>query len=124
MKKLMSKFNFALISVMVAAPAFAADNNSALCGLIKRLSGVFGWIRNLAFIGAAFIIAAWAWDFIAAGKVEMKDIKTKGLGMLVGFLLLFMVGVLVNFLLGAASDGGSLGCADFNWDDFGKSFSK
>jgi hypothetical protein len=64
----------------------------------------------LAFIGAAFIIAAWAWDFISAGKVEMKDIKTKGIGMFVGFALLFTIGILVNFLLSAAGEGGSFDC--------------
>ena len=116
MKKLMSKFNFALISVMVVTPAFA--DHDALCDVLKNLSGVFGWIRNLAFVGAAFIIAAWAWDFIAKGEVKMDDVKKKGLGMFVGFLLLFMVGVLVNFLLNAAGPEGALGC-DFDWKTFG-----
>ncbi|MBO5834245.1 MAG: hypothetical protein J6R22_04815 [Alphaproteobacteria bacterium] len=109
MKKLMNKFNFALVAVMVATPAFA-DN--PMCDLVKRLGHIFGWIRNLAFVGAAFIIAAWAWDFIAKGEVKMDDVKKKGMGMFVGFLLLFSIGILINFLLGAADVGGSFQCPD------------
>lgn len=115
MKKLMNKFNFALVAVMAATPAFA-DN--PMCDLVKRLGHIFGWIRNLAFVGAAFIIAAWAWDFIAKGEVKMDDVKKKGMGMFVGFLLLFSIGILINFLLGAADVGGSFQCQGA-FDDWG-----
>lgn len=121
MKKLVNKLNFALIAIMTTVPLFAADTTAAgsekaeLCNLLKRLSGVFGWIRNLAFIGAAFIIAAWAWDFISKGEVKMDDVKKKGIGMFVGFALLFMIGILVQFLMSAA--GGEGFCAEVfkNW---------
>lgn len=115
MKKLMNKFNFALVAVMVATPAFA---DSPMCDLVKRLGHIFGWIRNLAFVGAAFIIAAWAWDFISKGEVKMDDVKKKGMGMFVGFLLLFSIGILINFLLGAADVGGSFQCQGA-FDDWG-----
>ena len=110
MKKLVNKFNFALIAMMVSGPALAATQNEAFCDLVDRLGYVFGWIRNLAFVGAAFIIAAWAWDFISKGDVKMDDVKKKGIGMFVGFALLFTIGILINFLLSAAGEGGSFGC--------------
>ena len=100
MKKIMNKINFALIAVMASVPAFAADT-SAMCKAIKELGNVFNLLRTMAFIGAAFYIAGWAWGYISDGKAEMKDIKTKGQGLLVGFSLLFLVGVLLSFIMSA-----------------------
>lgn len=108
MKKIMNKFNFALVAIMASAPAFA-DND--MCALISRLKGVFGLLRTLAFVGAAFYIAGWAWGFISSGKAEMKDIKEKGIGLLIGFSLLFMVGAILSFLL-SASGQQTLGCPE------------
>lgn len=100
MKKIMNKINFAIIAVMASAPAFAEDlDASGFCGLLKELHNVFNWLRVLAFIGAAFYIAGWAWEFISSGKAEMKTIKEKGTGLLVGFILLFMIGALLSFVL-------------------------
>lgn len=115
MKKLMKKFNFALIGVMATvAPAMAAGNqpdlNKAICELAKQFGGVFSTLRTLAFIGAAFTIAGWAWGYISKGKVEFKDVQEKGIGMLVGFFLLFGVGMIVTAFMSMAGDGGSLGC--------------
>ena len=101
MKKIMNKINFAIIGVMASVPAFAAGDNG-LCAAITKLGGIFKLLRTLAFIGAAFYIAQWAWDYIAKGDVEMKDIKNKGTGLLVGFSLLFMVGVILSFVLSAS----------------------
>lgn len=109
MKKIMNKVNFAIIAMMVSVPAFAAVNESAICGLMKELKGVFGLLRTLAFIGAAFYIAGWAWEFISKGEAKPDDIKKKGTGLLVGFILLFTIGVLLQIL--ATTSGGTLfGC--------------
>ena len=110
MKKIMNKANFAIIGLMASmAPAMAADNG--LCNLVKELGGLLGMLRTLAFIGAGFTIAGWAWDYISKGKVELKDVQTKGIGLLVGFVLLFGVGMVLSFLMSAAAPGGSLNCA-------------
>lgn len=110
MKKIMNKANFAIVGLMVSmAPAMAADNG--LCNLVRELGGLLGMLRTLAFIGAGFTIAGWAWDYISKGKVELKDVQTKGIGLLVGFVLLFGVGMVLSFLMSAAAPGGSLNCA-------------
>jgi len=102
MKKVMNKINFAIICLMTAGPAFAENlNASAFCQLFTKLHDIFNLLRIAAFIGAAFYIAGWAWGFISSGKVEVKDLKEKGTGLLVGFILLFMVGVILSFVLSA-----------------------
>ena len=111
MKKIMNKINFAIIAMMVSVPAFAAVNQNAICRLVDELKGVFELLRTLAFIGAAFYIASWAWGFISSGKAEIKDIKEKGIGLLVGFILLFSVGVLLSVLV-SATGGKMLGCLE------------
>lgn len=114
MKKIMKKISFAIVGVMASAPAFAITNASGLCNLIQELHGVFNILRTLAFVGAAFYIAGWAWDFISKGKADPKEIKEKGVGLLVGFLLLFSIGLILSFLLSAA--GGSVICPNaVNW---------
>lgn len=110
MKKIMNKVNFAIIGMMVASPAFAAVNDSAICMLLNDLKGVFNMLRTFAFIGAAFMIAGWAWGYISSGKAEIKDLKDKGTGLLVGFILLFSIGLVLQFLL-SASGGRTFGCA-------------
>ena len=110
MKKVMNKITMATIIAMTSVPAFAADNK-ALCDLIVKMKDVFGILRTLAFVGAAFYIAGWAWGFISKGAVDVeKDLKGKGTGLLVGFLLLFMIGVLLSFVLSAAN--GDIMCKD------------
>lgn len=115
MKKVMNKINFALIAIMASMPVFAADGNTlnakGFCGLLVKLHEVFNWLRILAFIGAAFYIAGWAWEFISGGKAEMKTIKEKGTGLLVGFILLFMIGALLSFVL-SVSGMKMVGCDD------------
>ena len=100
MKKIMNKINFAIIGLMVAMPAFADELNAApYCELFKKLHDVFRVLQILAFVGAAFYIAGWAWGFISSGKAEVKDLKEKGTALLVGFVLLFMIGVVLTFVL-------------------------
>ena len=99
----MNKINFAIIGLMVSLPAFSADLNAApYCKLFTRLHDVFKVLQIMAFVGAAFYIAGWAWEFISSGKVEMAKVKEKGIGLLVGFALLFMIGVVLTFVLSAS----------------------
>lgn len=110
MKKIMNKANFAIVGLMASmAPAMAANNG--LCNLVKELGGLLGMLRTLAFIGAGFTIAGWAWSYISKGEVKLDDIQKKGIGLLVGFVLLFGVGMVLSFLMSAAAPGGSLNCA-------------
>ena len=109
MKKIINKINFAIVAAMIANPAFAAFNESAICKLMTDLKNVFSMLRTFAFIGAAFMIAGWAWGYISSGKAEMKDLKDKGMGLLVGFFLLFGVGLVLQFMTSAAG-GNMLGC--------------
>ena len=77
MKKIMNKINFAVVAAMVSSPAFAAVNESGICVLMKDLRGIFKMLQTFAFIGAAFMIAGWAWGYISSGKAEIKDLKEK-----------------------------------------------
>lgn len=113
MKKIMNKINFAIIGMMVASPAFAVVNESAMCLFMNDLRGVFNMLRTFAFIGAAFLIAGWAWGYISKGEAKMDDLKNKGSGLLVGFILLFSVGLILQFLV-SATGAKALGCV-MNW---------
>ena len=99
----------AIIGMMVASPAFAAVRGNAICLLLNDLKGVFNMLRTFAFIGAAFMIAGWAWGYISKGEAKMDDLKNKGTGLLIGFILLFSVGLILQFLLSAAG-GSTFGC--------------
>lgn len=101
----------AIIGVMTAGPAMAAVNEEGLCELLTDLRGVFNMLRTMAFIGAAFIIANWAWGYISKGEVKMDDLKNKGAGMLVGFILLFGVGMILSFLM-TTSGAKTIGCPE------------
>lgn len=123
MKNLLKKLGFAGIVVLTGASAALAAvaggagvNNSGLCNLIGRMYGVFQILRTLAFVGAAFIIAGWAWGYISKGEVKMDDLQKKGTGMLVGFVLLFGIGIVLQFFLSSAGLG-LIGCQDviLNW---------
>lgn len=105
MKKISNYFLMASVFVMANMPtAFAATD--PVCELLGKLKPVIDTLRTLAFIGAAFILMDWAWGFIKAGKVEKKDLEEKGVGMFVGFFLLFGVAILLQFVT-----SGKLGCA-------------
>ncbi len=111
MKKVMNKVNFAIIAMMVSVPAFADVNYAPVCALVKEFKNVFSLLRTLAFVGAAFYIAGWAWGYISSGKVEMKDLKDKGIGLLVGFAILFLIGLVLSFFLSTAGQQ-QLGCPE------------
>lgn len=118
MKNLLKKIGFAGVVVLsgavaaVAAPAAAGVSNNGLCMLISQMYGVFKILRTLAFVGAAFIIAGWAWGYIKDGKgVEMEDLRKKGTGMLVGFILLFGIGIVLSFFL-SSTGLDAIGCKD------------
>lgn len=115
MKKVMNKINFALIAIMASVPAFAAGDNG-MCAALQKLKGVFNLLRTLAFIGAAFYIAKWAWEYISKGDVKMDEVKDKGTALIVGFSLLFMVGVILSFIM-SATGANAIGCPDVikNW---------
>jgi hypothetical protein len=113
MKKLMKKLNFAVVGLMAsgsAAMAAQPDINDTICELAKQFGGIFSTLRTLAFIGAAFTIAGWAWGYISKGEVKFDDVQKKGTGMLVGFFMLFGVGVIISAFMAMAGEGGSLGC--------------
>ena len=115
MKKIMNKINFALIALMVSVPAFAAKGGTdtvggkGMCDLINRLHDIFAILRVLAFVGAAFYIAGWAWKYISSGDAKIEDLKKQGIALLVGFGLLFMIGVLFSFIL-STTGMQSIGC--------------
>lgn len=112
MKKLFNKANFALIGMMASVPAVAAPGNTTgICALFEQMHDVFLTLRTLAFVGAAFVIAGWAWEYISSGKVELKDLQGKGTGMLVGFVMLFGIGAILSFFM---SESGltTIGCPE------------
>lgn len=117
MKKLMKKLSFAGFSVMAAmSAAMAAPAGNGLCALIAQMHGVFVTLRTLAFVGAAFVIAGWAWGYISKGDVKKDDLKDKGTGMLVGFVMLFGIGIILQFFL-SETGLNSIGCSQIimNW---------
>ena len=123
MKKLFQKIGFAsLVLFSSSLAAFAATRaggaamGNGFCNLIVRMHDVFVLLRTLAFVGAAFIIAGWACGMIKDGKVDQEDLRKKGTGMLVGFILLFAIGVVLSFFL-SATGMNAIGCSDviLNW---------
>jgi Na+-driven multidrug efflux pump len=108
MKTLMNKVNFAIVglmssmSVAIAADA-TGDTKEKLCDLVEHLGTLLTTLRTLAFIGAGFLIAQWAWDFIKKPEdVSVEKLKPKGVGLVVGFLLLFGIGFIISFLMETA----------------------
>lgn len=116
MKKLIKKLDFALIGIMASAPAMAAVDESGLCKLMGELHSVFNLLRTVAFVGAAFTIAGWAYGFITKGDAKMDTLKEKGSSMLVGFILLFGIGLILSFLM-TTSGAKTIGCQEalMNW---------
>ena len=123
MKGLLKKIGFAGAVIMAGAsmPALAAAaagvSNNGLCALIGQMYDVFRILRTLAFVGAAFIIAGWAWGYISKpADMKLEDLQKKGTGMLVGFVLLFGIGIVLSFFL-SSTGLGIIGCPDLitNW---------
>ncbi len=110
MKKLMNKINFAVIGILASGSAMAAGvKMDGICTLITQMHDVFQILRTLAFVGAAFTIAGWAYGYITKGEVKIDDLQKKGTGLLVGFVLLFGIGILLSALLSTAGMG-AIGC--------------
>lgn len=89
-----------------AGKASAAGGNSGICDLIAQFQGVFKVLRTLAFLGAGFILAKYAWELISKGwsgsdgKGDLVSyLKGKLLPMVVGFIILFSIGALLSALL-------------------------
>ena len=91
---------FAAIVALVVVPAHA---DTPMCELIKSMQGVFKTLRTLAFVGAAFYIASWAWTWISKGEVKKDEIQDKGMGLLVGFFVLFALGAILSAFLAMGS---------------------
>ena len=93
------------------APDNAMAASNGMCDLIIQLQSVFKVLRTFAFVGAGFILAKYGWDAITTGKLGGKDniadgLKAVGVPMIVGFALLFSIGLVLGFL----SNGQNLGC--------------
>lgn len=103
---------FAALVALIVVPAQAGpfEVSTPVCELIGKMQRVFQLLRVLAFIGAAFYIADWAWGFISAGKVDMAKAKEKGIGLLVGFALLFVIGLLISAVLNVTEAGTDTQC--------------
>lgn len=106
----MKKVGVILLSMLVVVPVLASESSGGfggvmddvVCDLLLEFGSVFRILRTLAFVGAGFTIAGWAWGWISGGKGPdvNKDLKDKGIGLLVGFGVLFGLGVLINIFLG------------------------
>lgn len=115
LKNVLKKIGFAGVALLagsgVALAAVGSENNEGLCTLIGQMYGVFRILRTLAFVGAAFIIAGWAWTYISKGEAALDDLKKKGIGLFIGFVLLFGIGIVLSFLMSSAGME-SIGCQD------------
>jgi len=108
-----------VVSAQAAGPKGAAAGGlvvpDEMCALIAKMQNVFKTLRILAFVGAGFYMAAWAWDYISKGEAKLEDMKKKGIGLLVGFTLLFVIGIIISFLLSAAGTSGGK-CITEGWN--------
>ncbi len=107
----MKKTLFALSAIVASTGVAMASATGAAdpCALIAGMQGIFHTLRTLAFAGAAIFIAGWAWEFIKKGEAKMEEIQKKGIGLLVGFSLLFGIGMVLQFLPGIS------GCPLSGW---------
>lgn len=106
---------FAVVAGILAMPAFAAGNIDGMCDLIAEMQDIFKLIRTLAFVGAGFILAKYAWEAISTGKLNgeadlVKGAQKTGLPMLVGLILLFTIGTILQ-VLSSATGAELIGCS-------------
>ena len=119
MKNYVKVLVFAAVVALVVVPAQALTVSTATCNLIAKMQEVFKLLRILAFVGAGFYMAGWAWTYISKGEAKLEDVKGKGIGLLVGFTLLFAIGIVISFLLGAAGENDQ-SCVTKGWGVGGK----
>ena len=109
---------FAALVALVVVPAQALEVSTEMCKLIAKMQDVFKILRILAFVGAGFYMAGWAWEYIKGSNKDgvMEDMKKKGIGLLVGFTLLFAIGVVISFVLSVSGQDGEK-CITDGWND-------
>ncbi len=100
---------------MLVLPAWAAGDISGMCELIAEMQGIFKLIRTLAFVGAGFLLAKYAWEAISTGKLNgeadlVKGAQKTGIPMLVGLILLFAIGTILQ-VLSSATGAELMGCS-------------
>lgn len=100
---------------VVALPAFAAADTDGLCKLIVEMQDIFKILRTLAFVGVGFMLAKYAWEAISTGKLNgeaelVKGVQKTGIPMLVGLIMLFMIGTILQ-VLSSASGAELVGCS-------------
>ena len=98
-----------------AGPALAAGDISGMCELIAEMQDIFKLIRTLAFVGAGFLLAKYAWEAISTGKLNgeadlVKGAQKTGVPMLVGLILLFAIGTILQ-VLSSATGAELMGCS-------------
>ncbi|MDR2770301.1 MAG: hypothetical protein LBB08_02520 [Rickettsiales bacterium] len=101
--KLSKIFSVAALGLLGGAVAAHAEPSwTNICSLIDTLGDVFRVLRTLCFAGAAFVLLGWGWQMIKdqKGLAGLDEAKTKGIGLLIGFGLLFGVGLVLQFLPG------------------------
>ena len=106
---------FAVCAGMLTIPAFAAGDISGMCELIAEMQDIFKLIRTLAFVGAGFMLAKYAWEAISTGKLNdeadlVKGAQKTGVPMLVGLILLFAIGTILQ-VLSSATGAELMGCS-------------
>lgn len=99
---------------LVTGTAMAANDAGPLCDLIIKFQDVFKLLRTLAFVGAGMLVAKYAWEAISTGKINnetdlTKAAKSVGLPMIIGFILLFGIGTLLQ-VLSSATGAEIMGC--------------
>ena len=119
MKKLMKKLNFAIIGIMASVPAMAAPSaniKATVCALAVEFGNIFSLLRTLTFVAAGFTIATWAWGWISKpADLKFDDVQKKGLGMLIGFIILFSLGAIISAFMAMTGEGGPFGCINKIW---------
>lgn len=117
----MKKVGFALLSMLVVVPAMAAtaglpDMKQTVCELMAQFGSIFNILRMLAFVGAGFSIAGWAWGWIQKpDDFKVDSVKSKGIGLLVGFVVLFGIGAIISAFMSMTGEGGSFDCVVDMW---------
>lgn len=106
---------FAVGMAILTLPAFAAGDINGMCELIAEMQDIFNLIKILAIVGAGFMLAKYAWEAISTGKLNnetdlVKGAQKIGLPMLIGLILLFAIGTILQVLT-SATGAELIGCS-------------